>query len=72
MYRVLNGGVLVKALVDQGELDAAEEVLTPLHFEVESGFARRPQFFASPAAGCGWNRDESPMGLRTIWQLAIS
>ena len=39
MYRVLNGGVLVKALVDQGELDAAEEALAPLHSEVERGFA---------------------------------
>jgi DNA-binding CsgD family transcriptional regulator len=37
MYRVLNGGVLVKALVDQGELDAAEEALAPLDSEAESG-----------------------------------
>ena len=37
MYRVVNGGVLVKALVDQGELDAAEEVLAPLDYEAESG-----------------------------------
>ena len=39
MYRVLNGGVLVKALVDQGELDAAEQALAPLDSEAESGFA---------------------------------
>ncbi|HEX3267816.1 MAG TPA: AAA family ATPase [Gaiellaceae bacterium] len=37
MYRVLNGGVLVKTLVDRGELDAAETVLAPLEFETESG-----------------------------------
>ena len=37
MYRVVNGGVLVNALVDQGELDAAEEVLAPLDFEGEVG-----------------------------------
>jgi DNA-binding CsgD family transcriptional regulator/tetratricopeptide (TPR) repeat protein len=37
MYRVLNGGVLVKTLVDRGEFDAAEEVLAPLDFETESG-----------------------------------
>ena len=37
LYRVLNAGVLVKALVDQGELDAAEEVLAPLDSEAESG-----------------------------------
>jgi DNA-binding CsgD family transcriptional regulator len=37
LYRVLNGGVLVMALVDQGELDAAEKVLVPLRNEVESG-----------------------------------
>src|SRR6266498_2777166 len=38
MYRVLNGGVLVKALVDQGELDEAEQALAPLDSEAESGF----------------------------------
>ncbi len=37
LYRLLNAGVLVKALVDQGELDAAEEVLAPLETETESG-----------------------------------
>ncbi len=37
MYRVANGGVLVKALVAQGELDAAEGVLAPLDCEGESG-----------------------------------
>jgi DNA-binding CsgD family transcriptional regulator len=37
MYRVLNGGVLVNALVEQGELDAAEHALTPLDSETESG-----------------------------------
>jgi DNA-binding CsgD family transcriptional regulator len=36
LYRLLNGGVLVMALVDQGELDAAEKVLVPLRKEVES------------------------------------
>ena len=37
MFRVLNGGVLLKALVDQGELDAAERALAPLDSETESG-----------------------------------
>ena len=37
LYRVLNAGVLVKTLVDQGELDAAEEALAPLDSEAESG-----------------------------------
>jgi DNA-binding CsgD family transcriptional regulator len=37
LYRVLNGGVLVVALTDQGELDAAEQALAPLDSEVESG-----------------------------------
>jgi DNA-binding CsgD family transcriptional regulator len=38
MYRVLNGGVLVKVLVDQGKLDEADEALAPLATEAESGF----------------------------------
>jgi DNA-binding CsgD family transcriptional regulator len=37
MYRLLNGGVLVETLVEQGELDAAEQVLAPLDSEAESG-----------------------------------
>ncbi len=37
LYRVLNAGVLVKTLVDQGELEAAEQALAPLHSEAESG-----------------------------------
>jgi DNA-binding CsgD family transcriptional regulator len=37
LYRVLNGGVLVKTLVDQGELDAAEQALAPLDSEAENG-----------------------------------
>jgi len=36
LYRLLNGGVRVMALVDQGELDAAERVLVPLRSDVES------------------------------------
>ncbi|HEU4542249.1 MAG TPA: AAA family ATPase [Jiangellaceae bacterium] len=36
LYRVLNGGVLVDALVMRGELDAAEQALAPLDSEVES------------------------------------
>lgn len=36
-YRVLNGGLLVEALVDHGELDAAEDVLAALDCEEESG-----------------------------------
>jgi DNA-binding CsgD family transcriptional regulator len=38
MYRVLNGGVLVKALVDQGKLDEADEALAPLESGAETGF----------------------------------
>jgi DNA-binding CsgD family transcriptional regulator len=37
MYRVMNGGLLIKALVDQGQLDAAEEALAPLDSEAERG-----------------------------------
>jgi DNA-binding CsgD family transcriptional regulator len=37
LYRVLNGGVLVVALTDQGELDAAEQALGPLDSETERG-----------------------------------
>jgi DNA-binding CsgD family transcriptional regulator len=37
LYRVLNAGALVKTLVDQGELDAAEQALAPLEAEAESG-----------------------------------
>ncbi len=38
IYRVLNSGLLVKTLVDQGELEAAEEVLAPVDSEAESEF----------------------------------
>jgi DNA-binding CsgD family transcriptional regulator len=37
MYRVMNGALLIKTLVDQGDLDAAEHALTPLDSETESG-----------------------------------
>jgi DNA-binding CsgD family transcriptional regulator len=37
LYRVLNAGVLVVALTDQGELEAAEQELAPLESETESG-----------------------------------
>ena len=37
LYRLLNGAVLVKALVDQGELDGAEHALAPFDSEVEGG-----------------------------------
>jgi tetratricopeptide (TPR) repeat protein len=37
MYRALNGGVLLQALVEQGELDTAEQALLPLDSETESG-----------------------------------
>jgi DNA-binding CsgD family transcriptional regulator len=37
MYRVLNGGVLINTLVEQGELDRAEETLAPLDSAAESG-----------------------------------
>jgi DNA-binding CsgD family transcriptional regulator len=36
-YRVLNGGILIDALVEQGELDAAEHALAPMEQEAESG-----------------------------------
>ena len=38
MYRALNGGVLVKALADQGRLDEAEDALAQLAAHVTSGF----------------------------------
>jgi DNA-binding CsgD family transcriptional regulator len=37
LYRVLNGGVLIKTLIDQGELDSAEQALAPVDSEAESG-----------------------------------
>jgi DNA-binding CsgD family transcriptional regulator len=37
MYRVLNATLLVETLVDQGELDAAEQALAPIDSETESG-----------------------------------
>ena len=37
LYRVLNGALLIKALIDQGELDVAAEVLAPLDSEAEGG-----------------------------------
>jgi DNA-binding CsgD family transcriptional regulator len=37
LYRVMNGGVLLKALVEQGELDMAERALATLDPEVDSG-----------------------------------
>jgi DNA-binding CsgD family transcriptional regulator len=36
-YRVLNGGVLLDALVEQGELEAAELALAPMDQEAEGG-----------------------------------
>jgi len=38
MYRILNGSVLVTALVEEGELDAAVETLALLESEAESGY----------------------------------
>jgi DNA-binding CsgD family transcriptional regulator/tetratricopeptide (TPR) repeat protein len=37
LYRVMNGGVLLKALVEQGEFDMAERALAPLDLEVDGG-----------------------------------
>ena len=37
LYRVLSGGFLVRALVNQGELDAAEQALAPLDCQAEGG-----------------------------------
>jgi len=37
MYRLMNGGLLVKTLVERGELDAAEEALAPFDPDAESG-----------------------------------
>ena len=39
MYRVMNGTLLIKVLVDQGKLDDAEQALMPLGPEADSGFA---------------------------------
>src|SRR5436190_7382682 len=38
IYRVINLGVLVRVLLEQGELDEAEETLATLEGEAESGF----------------------------------
>src|SRR5262249_14859194 len=38
LYRVMNGGVLVNALVDQGALDAAEQALASFDSETQTGF----------------------------------
>jgi DNA-binding CsgD family transcriptional regulator len=38
LYRVLGGGLLVKSLVEQGRLDAAEDVLAQLDAEAEHDF----------------------------------
>ncbi len=54
---VLEGGVLlVKMLVDQGELEAAEEVLEPLDSEARAGFAPEHSPSVSAEAGFGSNR----------------
>ena len=37
LYRIMNGGVLLKALVEQGELDLAEEAHAPLNSELDGG-----------------------------------
>ena len=37
LYRLMNGGVLLKALVEQGELEAAERALAQLDLEVDLG-----------------------------------
>jgi DNA-binding CsgD family transcriptional regulator len=39
MYRVLNVSVLIRALIEQGDLAAAEEALAPLDSEAEKGSA---------------------------------
>jgi DNA-binding CsgD family transcriptional regulator len=39
MYRVMNGSLLIKVLVDQGKLVDAEQALAPLDPEAGSGFA---------------------------------
>ena len=38
MYRMMNGGVLVKALADQGELGRADAALAPLDSQLENKF----------------------------------
>jgi DNA-binding CsgD family transcriptional regulator len=37
LYRVLNGGILIATLVEQGELEAAQAALEPMDAEAESG-----------------------------------
>ena len=37
LYRVLNGALLIKTLVDHGELDGAEAALAPFEIEAEGG-----------------------------------
>ena len=53
IYRVLNAGVLVKTLVEQGELEAAEQALAPLHSEAEIGSHRRCNASPRPRPAAG-------------------
>ena len=39
IYRLMNGALLINTLVDQGELETAEEALAPFDSEAESGLA---------------------------------
>ena len=71
LYRVLNAGVLVKTLVDQGELEAAGE---RSRRSLRSGDRIDPRCNASPRPrpGCGSNSAGSPKGWMTSWRLASS
>ena len=71
MYRVLNGGVLVKALVEQGELDAAEEALAPLDSEAESG-SLTAAVLRLARGRLRVDRDGSPKGSRTSSPSALA
>jgi hypothetical protein len=48
MFRVLNGAVLLQALIEQGELDEAEQALAPLDSEAESGSLVSPPLRFAP------------------------
>jgi DNA-binding CsgD family transcriptional regulator len=55
MYRILNGSVLVTALVEEGQLDAAVETLVLLDSEAESGYVTGA-VLRWPADACGLDR----------------
>ena len=69
-YRVLNGGVLIDALVEQGELGAAAQALAPMDAEAEGRLADRRRPALRPRPSAAWPRVARPRGSRTCWRSA--